>query len=509
MLPRRRSDEPGQPAGQGRRPLRDRREREATGLTIVDGAREIRRAIDAGVAVVERLPGRGPAPLGGGQRAPRDRLRHRPRARSSSARPSSPSSPSASGPTGSSRSSVTPRLDLAELVLPRRPAGRRRRGRREAGQPRRGPADRPTAPGADAVIAAVAADRPVQSERDPGERSARSSRCPSSRPPRPTTLAWLADRGVRDRRRPRRRRAPTTPTVDLRGPLAIVLGAEADGLGATWRRPDVARGPPADARRRRQPQRLGRRGHPVLRGAPPARAVGRPDRGTMSDHGHLRLRDHRRRSGRRGRRIQGARARRDASRSSIGDWFGGSCPHIGCLPSKSLLDAAARHAANPATYDWARASARRDYMVNRPAGRRRAGRLQPRRRRSRTPARSPIAAPAGSSVAAGSRSRHDGADHELGGRERGRRGRLDVEGAADRGHRRRSRTWTNREATLTRELPQSLLVLGGGPTGCELAQVYARFGVPTTIVQSGPRLMPTDHPAQLGGGPRRARRATA
>ena len=55
-------------------------------------------------------------------------------------------------------------------------------------------------------------------------------------------------------------------------------------------------------------------------------------------------------------------------------------------------------------------------------------------------------------------------------------------------------TWTNREATLARELPRSLLVLGGGPTGCELAQVYVRFGVPTTIVQSGPRLAPTDHP---------------
>ena len=54
--------------------------------------------------------------------------------------------------------------------------------------------------------------------------------------------------------------------------------------------------------------------------------------------------------------------------------------------------------------------------------------------------------------------------------------------------------WTNRDATLARELPRSLLVLGGGPTGCELAQVYARFGVPTTIVQSGPRLAPTDHP---------------
>ena len=48
-------------------------------------------------------------------------------------------------------------------------------------------------------------------------------------------------------------------------------------------------------------------------------------------------------------------------------WFGGSCPHIGCLPSKSLLDGAARHAANPARYRWSDASAARDYMVNRPA----------------------------------------------------------------------------------------------------------------------------------------------
>ncbi len=37
-------------------------------------------------------------------------------------------------------------------------------------------------------------------------------------------------------------------------------------------------------------------------------------------------------------------------------------------------------------------------------------------------------------------------------------------------------------------------MLGGGPTGCELSQVYVRFGVPVTIVQSGDRLMPTEHP---------------
>ncbi|GAB3194996.1 NAD(P)/FAD-dependent oxidoreductase [Nocardioides hungaricus] len=54
--------------------------------------------------------------------------------------------------------------------------------------------------------------------------------------------------------------------------------------------------------------------------------------------------------------------------------------------------------------------------------------------------------------------------------------------------------WTNRDAVRRTELPGSLVVLGGGPIGCELAQVFARFGVRVTVVQHGPRLLPADEP---------------
>jgi pyruvate/2-oxoglutarate dehydrogenase complex dihydrolipoamide dehydrogenase (E3) component len=187
-------------------------------------------------------------------------------------------------------------------------------------------------------------------------------------------------------------------------------------------------------------------------------------------------------------------ARRRGASVAIVDrqWFGGSCPHIGCIPSKSLLDSAARHHANPASWSWRQASERRDWMVNRaldapePNDASHVTALEDAEARcyrgdARIVGRGEVEV------------RHDDRVHVLHGR--------NVVVATGSSSRKPPvpgleaiAVWTNRQATLARELPRSLLVLGGGPTGCELAQVYARFGVPTSIVQSGDRLTPTDHP---------------
>jgi pyruvate/2-oxoglutarate dehydrogenase complex dihydrolipoamide dehydrogenase (E3) component len=54
--------------------------------------------------------------------------------------------------------------------------------------------------------------------------------------------------------------------------------------------------------------------------------------------------------------------------------------------------------------------------------------------------------------------------------------------------------WTNRQATVPRELPASLAVLGGGAVGVELGQAFARVGSKVTIVEAGPRFLGLEEP---------------
>jgi len=51
---------------------------------------------------------------------------------------------------------------------------------------------------------------------------------------------------------------------------------------------------------------------------------------------------------------------------------------------------------------------------------------------------------------------------------------------------------TNENVFDLTELPRRLLVIGGGPLGCELAQVFCRFGARTTIAQDMPLFLPKE-----------------
>lgn len=49
--------------------------------------------------------------------------------------------------------------------------------------------------------------------------------------------------------------------------------------------------------------------------------------------------------------------------------------------------------------------------------------------------------------------------------------------------------WTNREVTGMKQVPESVLVLGGGPVGVEMGQALRRFGAQVTIVEAADRLL--------------------
>jgi pyruvate/2-oxoglutarate dehydrogenase complex dihydrolipoamide dehydrogenase (E3) component len=168
------------------------------------------------------------------------------------------------------------------------------------------------------------------------------------------------------------------------------------------------------------------------------------------------------------------------------DLFGGSCPFWACMPSKALLHAASVHHAGGA-YPWPKASDFRDYMINREGTDRPddSGHVRSLEEAGATVIRGSAALAGPNQVrvgdrllttenvilAVGSVSR---VPHDLPG--------LDE-----------AEPWTNVQGTGTRELPRSLVILGAGPTGVELGQVYARYGVPVTLVHPRDRVHDKEH----------------
>jgi pyruvate/2-oxoglutarate dehydrogenase complex dihydrolipoamide dehydrogenase (E3) component len=65
----------------------------------------------------------------------------------------------------------------------------------------------------------------------------------------------------------------------------------------------------------------------------------------------------------------------------------------------------------------------------------------------------------------------------------------EIEGLEEAGY------WTNREATQLTDVPDDVVVLGGGPVGIELGQMLRRYGAEVTMVQAADRLIDREDPA--------------
>jgi len=182
-----------------------------------------------------------------------------------------------------------------------------------------------------------------------------------------------------------------------------------------------------------------------------------------------------------------------------GHRVGGECPFVACMPSKSMLRSAqvrglfvgvhtlgaagAQPTLDAGTVAYAAATKRRDAIAER---RRDDGHAEALRKSGGILIRGWGMVSAPGVVTVGDRTLHltdlvitTGSSPE----------RLPIEGLDS------IPTWTSDEALSTAELPASLIVLGGGAVGCELAQMYARFGTAVTLLETGSRLLKQEEPA--------------
>ena len=215
--------------------LRDRGERDATGLTLVDGARELLRALDAGVAVHDAFVCRAMAHSADAAEAIR-------RLRATGARVADVSpaviAKLAFGDRAEGVLAVirTPATDLAALQLPPEPLVV---VAEDVEKPGNLGAILRSADGAgvDALIAASPRTDPFNPN------AIRSSlgtifAMPLATAPTGDVLAWLRERGIRILAA-RVDGAALASETDLTGPVAIAVGAEAEGLAPAWSAPDI------------------------------------------------------------------------------------------------------------------------------------------------------------------------------------------------------------------------------------------------------------------------------
>jgi dihydrolipoamide dehydrogenase len=168
---------------------------------------------------------------------------------------------------------------------------------------------------------------------------------------------------------------------------------------------------------------------------------------------------------------------------------GGECAHWACIPSKTLLRPpevrfeAKRTAGTSAPEQrWPEVSDYRDYMIrhlddtNQVDGYERSGvRVYKGEAKLAGPGRVEIA---GETIEAERVVIATGSDARI----------PPIAGLAEAGY------WTNRQATPLKEIPSSIVILGGGPVGIELGQFMRRFGADVRIVEAADRLLPREDP---------------
>jgi TrmH family RNA methyltransferase len=215
--------------------LRDRRERDRTGLTLVDGAREIRRAVDSGADLVEVFVCE-PQLAGPDARAALDGLRGRDVAIQATSETVFAKLAFGERSEGLVAIVRIPSLELDGLALRADPLVAVVEGVEKPGN--LGAILR-SADGA--AVDAVVAASPRTDLFNPNAIRASAGTIfsvPLAAAATSDVLDWLRDRGLRIVAA-RVEAAERYTDVDLTGPLALVVGAEADGLGDAWSAADI------------------------------------------------------------------------------------------------------------------------------------------------------------------------------------------------------------------------------------------------------------------------------